>query len=136
MAKLKTTFFCQNCGSQYSKWQGQCSTCKEWNTITEEVIEKPEKSNWKTPANTAKRASKPLLINEIDTSQEARLDTQDNEFNRVLGGGLVPGSLTLLGGEQGIGKSTLLLQISLNLTYKTSYVSVEQSQKKIKNNDE
>jgi DNA repair protein RadA/Sms len=132
MAKLKTTFFCQNCGSQYSKWQGQCSACKEWNTITEEVIEKPEKSNWKTPANTAKRASKPLLINEIDTSQEARLDTQDNEFNRVLGGGLVPGSLTLLGGEPGIGKSTLLLQISLKLPYKTLYVSGEESQKQIK----
>ncbi|TXE17800.1 DNA repair protein RadA [Psychroserpens burtonensis] len=132
MAKLKTTFFCQNCGSQYSKWQGQCSACKEWNTITEEVIEKPEKSNWKTPTNTAKRASKPLLINEIDTSQEARLDTQDNEFNRVLGGGLVPGSLTLLGGEPGIGKSTLLLQISLKLPYKTLYVSGEESQKQIK----
>lgn len=132
MAKLKTTFFCQNCGSQYSKWQGQCTACKEWNTVTEEVIEKPEKSDWKTPTNSAKRASIPLLINEIDTSKEARLDTQDNEFNRVLGGGLVPGSLTLLGGEPGIGKSTLLLQISLKLPYKTLYVSGEESQKQIK----
>ena len=132
MAKLKTTFFCQNCGSQYSKWQGQCTACKEWNTITEEVIQKPEKSDWKTPSKTSKRVSKPMLINEIDTSQEARLDTADQEFNRVLGGGLVPGSLTLLGGEPGIGKSTLLLQISLKLPYKTLYVSGEESQKQIK----
>nr|WP_321232607.1 DNA repair protein RadA [uncultured Psychroserpens sp.] len=132
MAKLKTTFFCQNCGSQYSKWQGQCTACKEWNTITEEVIQKPEKSDWKLPSNTSKRVSKPLKINEIDASQDARLSTLDNEFNRVLGGGLVPGSLTLLGGEPGIGKSTLLLQISLKLPYKTLYVSGEESQKQIK----
>jgi DNA repair protein RadA/Sms len=132
MAKLKTTFFCQNCGTQYSKWQGQCTACKEWNTITEEVIAKPEKSDWKTPTNTPKRTSKPLLINEIDASKEARLNTHDEEFNRVLGGGLVPGSLTLLGGEPGIGKSTLLLQISLRLPYKTLYVSGEESQKQIK----
>ncbi|WP_435413459.1 DNA repair protein RadA [Psychroserpens mesophilus] len=132
MAKLKTTFFCQNCGSQYSKWQGQCTACKEWNTITEEVIQKPEKSDWKTPASISKRVSKPLRINEIDASQEARLDTSDQEFNRVLGGGLVPGSLTLLGGEPGIGKSTLLLQISLKLPYKTLYVSGEESQQQIK----
>ncbi|MGB3606752.1 MAG: DNA repair protein RadA [Psychroserpens sp.] len=132
MAKLKTTFFCQNCGSQYSKWQGQCTACKEWNTITEEVIEKPEKSDWKTPTNTSKRVSRPLKINEIDASQEARLNASDEEFNRVLGGGLVPGSLTLLGGEPGIGKSTLLLQISLKLPYKTLYISGEESQKQIK----
>jgi len=132
MAKVKTTFFCQNCGSQYAKWQGQCTSCKEWNTIAEEVIQKPEKSDWKTPSATSKRASKPLLINEIDTSQEARLDMQDGEFNRVLGGGMVNGSLTLLGGEPGIGKSTLLLQIALKLHYKTLYVSGEESQKQIK----
>ncbi len=132
MAKVKTTFFCQNCGSQYAKWQGQCSSCKEWNTISEEVIQKPEKSAWKTPSSTTKRVSKPLRINEIDTSQEARLDMQDAEFNRVLGGGMVHGSLTLLGGEPGIGKSTLLLQIALKLEYKTLYVSGEESQKQIK----
>ncbi|MEM6514863.1 MAG: DNA repair protein RadA [Bacteroidota bacterium] len=131
-AKLKTTFFCQNCGAQYSKWQGQCTSCKAWNTITEEVIQKPEKSDWKTPTSRPKRTSKPLLINDIDTSEEARLDTLDNEFNRVLGGGVVPGSLILLGGEPGIGKSTLLLQISLKLPYKTLYVSGEESQKQIK----
>ncbi|MBC3845461.1 DNA repair protein RadA [Winogradskyella echinorum] len=132
MAKVKTTFFCQNCGSQYAKWQGQCTSCKEWNTIAEEVIQKPEKSDWKTPTANSKRVSKPLLINEIDTSQEARLDMQDAEFNRVLGGGMVNGSLTLLGGEPGIGKSTLLLQIALKLEYKTLYVSGEESQKQIK----
>ena len=132
MAKVKTTFFCQNCGSQYAKWQGQCTSCKEWNTIAEEVIQKPEKSDWKMPSSSKKRVSKPLLINEIDTSQEARLDMQDAEFNRVLGGGMVAGSLTLLGGEPGIGKSTLLLQIALKLQYKTLYVSGEESQKQIK----
>ncbi len=133
MAKVKTTFFCQNCGTQYSKWQGQCTACKEWNTIAEELIQKLEKSDWKTPEKAStKRVSKPLLINEIDTAQEARLNTQDHEFNRVLGGGLVPGSLTLLGGEPGIGKSTLLLQIALKLPYKTLYVSGEESQKQIK----
>ena len=132
MAKVKTTFFCQNCGSQYAKWQGQCTSCKEWNTIAEEVIQKPEKSDWKTPTSTTKRVSKPLLINDIDTSQEARLDMRDGEFNRVLGGGMVQGSLTLLGGEPGIGKSTLLLQIALRLQYKTLYISGEESQKQIK----
>ncbi|WP_055444310.1 DNA repair protein RadA [Lacinutrix himadriensis] len=132
MAKVKTTFFCQNCGSQYAKWQGQCTSCKEWNTIVEEVIQKPEKSDWKTPTSTKKRVSKPLTINAIDASEDARLDTQDEEFNRVLGGGIVPGSLILLGGEPGIGKSTLLLQIALKLPYKTLYVSGEESQKQIK----
>jgi DNA repair protein RadA/Sms len=132
MAKIKTAFFCQNCGSQFSKWQGQCTTCKEWNTIVEEVIQTAEKSDWKSATSTVKKASAPLKINEIDVSEETRLNTQDEEFNRVLGGGLVPGSLTLLGGEPGIGKSTLLLQIALKLPYKTLYVSGEESQKQIK----
>ena len=132
MAKIKSTFYCQNCGSQYSKWQGQCNSCKQWNTIAEELIQKPEKSDWKTPSSKTKRNSKPLLINEIDMSQEARLNMQDVEFNRVLGGGMVSGALTLLGGEPGIGKSTLLLQIALQLSYKTLYVSGEESQKQIK----
>ncbi len=132
MAKVKTTFFCQNCGAQYAKWQGQCNSCKQWNTIAEEVIQKPEKSDWKSSSSTTKRVSKPLKINEIDTAQEARLNMQDAEFNRVLGGGMVQGSLTLLGGEPGIGKSTLLLQVALSLPYKTLYVSGEESQKQIK----
>ncbi len=132
MSKVKTTFFCQNCGAQYAKWQGQCNSCKEWNTIAEEIIQKEEKSSWK-PSNTdSKRVSKPLRIKEIDATLEVRMDTADGELNRVLGGGIVPGSLILLGGEPGIGKSTLLLQISLKLPYKTLYVSGEESQKQIK----
>jgi DNA repair protein RadA/Sms len=131
MAKIKTSFFCQNCGSQYSKWQGQCNACKEWNTIVEEVIQKEEKTSWK-PTSEVKKAPKPLRIAEIDSTQEIRMDTLDGELNRVLGGGIVPGSLILLGGEPGIGKSTLLLQISLKLPYKTLYVSGEESQKQIK----
>lgn len=133
MAKVKTAFFCQNCGTQFAKWQGQCTACKEWNTITEELIEKPEKVIWKTAkSSSSNRLLKPLKINEIDTTSEARLNTNNNEFNRVLGGGIVPGSLTLLGGEPGIGKSTLLLQIALQMPYKLLYVSGEESQKQIK----
>ena len=132
MAKLKTSFYCQNCGSQSAKWQGQCSSCKEWNTIVEELITKPEKNDWKAGTQVKTKNSKPLLIHEIDSAKEARLDTNNTEFNRVLGGGLVPGSLVLLGGEPGIGKSTLLLQVALNLPYKTLYVSGEESQKQIK----
>ncbi len=132
MAKVKTSFFCQNCGAQYAKWQGQCNSCKEWNTIAEEIIQKEEKSSWKTPTSEVKKAAKPLKIHQIDSALEVRMDTLDGELNRVLGGGIVPGSLILLGGEPGIGKSTLLLQISLKLPYKTLYVSGEESQKQIK----
>ena len=131
MAKLKTTFFCQNCGAQYAKWQGQCNACKEWNTIVEEIIQKEEKVAWKGTVE-VKKAPKPLKIREIDSAQGIRLNTGDGELNRVLGGGIVPGSVILLGGEPGIGKSTLLLQLSLMLPYKTLYVSGEESQKQIK----
>ena len=132
MSKIKTSFFCQNCGAQYSKWQGQCNSCREWNTIVEEIIQKEEKSTWKPINSETKKVSKPLKVTEIDSTQEVRMDTRDGELNRVLGGGIVPGSLILLGGEPGIGKSTLLLQISLKLPYKTLYVSGEESQKQIK----
>lgn len=133
MAKIKTTFFCQSCGAQFSKWQGQCSSCKAWNTISEELVQKPDKKDWKLGSeNTTNRLSKPLKISEIDTSKTIRMDTTDRELNRVLGGGIVPGSLILLGGEPGIGKSTLMLQVSLKLPYKTLYVSGEESQKQIK----
>ncbi len=131
MSKIKTSFFCQNCGTQYSKWQGQCNACREWNTIAEEVIQKEEKTVWKNPTQKT-RISAPLKVGDIDSSLEIRMDTCDAELNRVLGGGIVPGSLILLGGEPGIGKSTLLLQISLKLPYKTLYVSGEESQKQIK----
>jgi len=132
MAKVKTTFFCQNCGTQFSKWQGQCSSCKQWNTIVEEVIRKEVKANWQTKEKSTSRVSKPTLIHEISSETEKRMPTSDQELDRVLGGGIVPGSLILLGGEPGIGKSTLLLQISLKLPYKTLYVSGEESQKQIK----
>lgn len=132
MAKTKTAFFCQNCGSQYPKWIGQCSSCKQWNTIVEEIVQKEEKRSWETDSNASKKASRPLKISEITQENEIRLDSKDQEFNRVLGGGIVPGSLILLGGEPGIGKSTLLLQIALRLNYKTLYVSGEESQKQIK----
>ena len=131
-SKTKTAYFCQNCGTQFAKWQGQCTSCKEWNTLVEEVLAKPEKSGWQSLENTVKKAEKPLHINQIDTSEEVRLNTNNNEFNRVLGGGIVPGSLTLLGGEPGIGKSTLLLQVALQLPYRVLYVSGEESQKQIK----
>ena len=133
MAKVKTAFFCSSCGTQFSKWLGQCTACKQWNTIVEEVIQKEEKVAWQTKSSAGiKRASKPLLINEIDSTQEIRMNTMDQELNRILGGGIVPGSMILLGGEPGIGKSTLLLQLSLKLPYKVLYVSGEESQKQIK----
>ncbi len=132
MTKIKTSFFCQNCGSQYSKWQGQCNACREWNTIVEEIIQKEEKTSWKPTNSESRRAATPLKVRDIDSALEIRMDTCDGELNRVLGGGIVPGSLILLGGEPGIGKSTLLLQISLKLPYKTLYVSGEESQKQIK----
>lgn len=133
MVKIKTAFFCSSCGTQFPKWMGQCTACKQWNTIVEEVVSKTEKVAWQTKAEKGiKRIAKPLLVNEIDGSSELRLNTLDEELNRVLGGGIVPGSLTLLGGEPGIGKSTLLLQISLKLPYKVLYVSGEESQKQIK----
>ena len=133
MAKTRTTFFCQNCGSQFSKWQGQCTSCKQWNTIVEEVVRKEEKKAWasKEPG-LVKRASKPLKLDEIGDHREMRIDLGNQELNRVLGGGLVPGSLTLLGGEPGIGKSTLLLQVLLSLPIKSLYVSGEESAQQIK----
>ncbi len=132
MAKTKATFFCQNCGTQFAKWQGQCVSCKQWNTIVEEVVQKEDKRSWKSNGQRTKQSSKPLKIADITAGNDLRLDTGSQEFNRVLGGGLVPGSLTLLGGEPGIGKSTLLLQVALKLPYKTLYVSGEESEKQIK----
>lgn len=132
MAKVKKTFFCQNCGTQHANWQGQCNSCREWNTIAEEIIQKEEKVAWKTKPSSNRRKSRPLRINEISALEQMRFDTKNEELNRVLGGGLVPGSLTLLGGEPGIGKSTLMLQIALQLPYKVLYVSGEESAQQIK----
>ena len=131
MAKVKTTFFCQHCGTQYAKWMGQCKSCNEWNTIVEEVIQKEVAREWKQ-SNAAKTISKPLKIEEIQLNAEERIPTKNKELDTVLGGGLVKGSVTLLGGEPGIGKSTLILQISLAIPDKVLYVSGEESQSQIK----
>jgi len=132
MAKTKTSFFCQNCGSSFAKWQGQCNSCKAWNTIVEEVINTQVPAAWEQSAGSAARVAQPLPIEEIATSDTPRKSTHDTELDRVLGGGLVPGSLTLLGGEPGIGKSTLMLQVGLRWPYKTLYVSGEESAQQIK----
>lgn len=132
MAKTKTTFFCQNCGTQHAQWIGQCGTCKQWNTIVEEVIQKEEKRTWKTPRDTNKRVAKPLKVEDIQLNPEERFATKNQELDAVLGGGLVKGAVILLGGEPGIGKSTLLLQIALKITQKVLYVSGEESQSQIK----
>ena len=132
MAKTKTTFFCQNCGTQHAKWVGQCGACKEWNTIVEEVIQKEEKRVWKQSTTAKQTINKPLKIADIQLNPEERVITNNNELDTVLGGGLVKGSVTLLGGEPGIGKSTLLLQVALNISQKVLYVSGEESQSQIK----
>ena len=132
MSKVKTTFICNNCGTNFPKWQGQCTSCKSWNSISEEVILKTKSNSWETETVKSVKSSTPQKISNIVYKEEDRLVTSDTEFNRVLGGGVVPGSLTLLGGEPGIGKSTLLLQIAIRLPYSTLYVSGEESQSQIK----
>lgn len=131
MAKVKTSFFCQNCGAQHTKWMGQCSVCNEWNTIVEEVVQKEKTGGWKE-SNRLKNTSKPLKIEEIQLNSEERISTNNKELDTVLGGGLVKGSVTILGGEPGIGKSTLLLQVALAIPHKVLYVSGEESQSQIK----
>tara|TARA_B110000438_G_scaffold219407_1_gene212363 strand:- start:3274 stop:4629 length:1356 start_codon:yes stop_codon:yes gene_type:complete len=127
----KTSFICKTCGAQHSKWQGQCNSCKEWNTLFEEVIEKKKEKNWNRNSSNSK-TNKSIQLEKINVDDESRILTSDRELNRVLGGGIVPGSLILLGGEPGVGKSTLLLQIAITLNFKTLYVSGEESQKQIK----
>jgi len=134
MAKQKSTYVCQNCGTNSAKWVGKCPACDEWNTYVEEVIEKgdPAKTSWRdTDQPTAKQ--RPVNVKDIEKGAERRLVTKDAELNRVLGGGIVAGSLVLLGGEPGIGKSTLMLQIALSSSKtKVLYVSGEESQQQIK----
>lgn len=134
MAKAKTVYFCQNCGAQHAKWQGQCNSCKAWNTLVEEVISKPKNSDWTASSSSADKNLQPRVskIDDIDFEVEDRIITPDNELNRVLGGGIVKGALVLLGGEPGIGKSTLLLQLCLNLPVRSLYISGEESTKQIK----
>ena len=128
--KIKKGFFCKNCGAEHNQWQGQCKICKEWNTITEEVIHKNISKDWKTDNLT--KAIKPIRMDKIGLKETSRIKTGDDEFDRVLGGGVVPGGVVLLGGEPGIGKSTLLLQIALQINNKVLYISGEESQQQIK----
>lgn len=132
MAKVKTAYFCQNCGHQAPKWLGRCPSCGEWNTMVEEVLEKEDKKGPITQWKSVSLASKPKAIVEIKYEEEPRIVTIDGELNRVLGGGIVLGSLVLIGGEPGIGKSTLMLQIALTLTQRVLYVSGEESEQQIK----
>ena len=126
MAKLKTQYFCPNCGAQYPQWHWQCKTCGEWNTLVEEIVEKTTKSI------TTKSKSSIINIIEVEAIEEPRIVTPSEELNRVLGGGIVLGSVTLIGGEPGIGKSTLLLQLALKMKKKILYVSGEESASQIK----
>lgn len=133
MAKTKTTFFCQNCGTESARWVGKCPSCGQWNTFVEEVVQKTTaKEQWAAPDMKANKVQ-PKKISEIELGELRRVDTQDQELNRVLGGGLVPGSIVLLGGEPGIGKSTLLLQVALQMkNQKVLYVSGEESEQQIR----
>jgi len=135
MAKLKSVFVCSQCGNDSPKWLGKCPACGEWNTYVEELISK-QPSGYQDFAGQIRNdgiQSKPVLLQDINVGNEIRMNTGDQELNRVLGGGLVPGSLILIGGEPGIGKSTLVLQTVLKLNAcKILYVSGEESAKQLK----
>lgn len=135
MAKTKSLYFCQHCGYESTKWLGKCPSCNSWNTFVEEVVQKQDvgKNEWRSAFAVTQRIAQPKKIGEIQQGREVRLVTGDNELNRVLGGGLVPGSLILIGGEPGIGKSTLMLQLSMSLSdRRVLYVSGEESEQQIK----
>jgi len=131
MAKVKKAFFCTHCGTQHTQWQGQCSSCKRWNTLQEEVLESPKTPSWQSEKAPPIKAS-PVRIQDVAIDALQRLSSGDVELNRVLGGGIVPGAMMLVGGEPGIGKSTLLLQVALTVTGKVVYVSGEESEQQIK----
>ena len=135
MSKTKSTFFCQNCGQESAKWVGKCPSCNEWNTFVEEVIvkgsDKSVKEDWRDFSGT--KGLKTISINDVVSGEEKRIISGDGELNRVLGGGIVAGSIVLVAGEPGIGKSTLFLQIGLQLTnVRTLYISGEESEQQIK----
>ncbi|MBZ4189113.1 DNA repair protein RadA [Niabella beijingensis] len=134
MAKVKKSFFCQNCGYESVKWLGQCPSCGQWNTFVEEVIDKgSDKPNWDQYTGTEKRINKTISLQDIVSKDEKRITTRDTELNRVLGGGIVNGSIILVAGEPGIGKSTLFLQCGLQFTdTKVLYISGEESEQQIK----
>lgn len=134
MAKAKSSYFCQSCGYESAKWLGKCPSCSQWNTFVEEIVEKSSAKvpSWKTSSSTH-RSNVPSQVSTIVSSTEKRLSTSDQELDRVLGGGLVTGSVTLIGGEPGIGKSTLMLQLALNIeNKKVLYISGEESEQQIK----
>ena len=133
-AKITTVFYCQSCGYESSKWMGQCPGCKEWNTFVEEKINTKTASS-SSASKSGRETEKPLRLSEIALNDEERMSTHMKELNRVLGGGIVPGSLTLVGGDPGIGKSTLLLQVCRNMVQdnrKVLYISGEESLRQIK----
>jgi DNA repair protein RadA/Sms len=133
MSKTKTTFFCQNCGAQSPKWIGKCPSCGEWNTYVEEVVQREEKRTKWASLGASGRERKPQPVGEISFDTDQRIHTHNTELNRVLGGGLVPGSVVLIGGEPGIGKSTLMLQVALNCKgIKVLYISGEESEQQIR----
>lgn len=135
MSKLKSAFFCQNCGYESTKWVGKCPSCSQWNTFVEELVQKNDNKkqiDW-TSHNDQGRTFKTISLADVNSSEEKRIITKDAELDRVLGGGIVPGSLILVAGEPGIGKSTLFLQTGLQLIdQKVLYVSGEESEQQIK----
>lgn len=134
MAKTKTSYFCQNCGYESAKWLGKCPSCSNWNTFVEEILTKEDstKNEWRQES-TRSKAPRPKVLSEVESSSEIRTAAGDQELDRVLGGGIVSGSLVLIGGEPGIGKSTLMLQVGLQLkSSKVLYVSGEESEQQIK----
>ena len=135
MSKTKSAFFCQNCGYETAKWAGKCPACNEWNTFVEEVVvkgnDKQAKEEWREFSGLS--GLKTVSINDVSSAEEKRIITTDGELNRVLGGGIVSGSIVLVAGEPGIGKSTLFLQIGLQLAHvRTLYISGEESEQQIK----
>ncbi|MGI6074225.1 MAG: DNA repair protein RadA [Fermentimonas sp.] len=133
MAKLKTVYFCNNCGYESPKWMGKCPSCGKWSTFVEELVRKENAATQMDTRSFGENKSKPILFKDVNVSEEKRMDMKDEELNRVLGGGLVPASVVLLGGDPGIGKSTLVLQTVLNLTdITTLYVSGEESSRQLK----
>lgn len=135
MSKVRTAFFCQNCGYESVKWLGQCPSCDQWNSFVEELIQKENARNnlaWKGDDG-IKKINKTIVLSEVSAAAEKRITTSDAELNRVLGGGIIPGSIVLIAGEPGIGKSTLFLQIGLMLKRMiVLYVSGEESEQQIK----